>query len=278
MSKSIALLTASLGVASATGNAPVDTPPPSVQQLLKSARHISAPAALLPEKWTSLNAPPKPDVSNPYSKLTSSSEPTGYFIANMFSGSNDCSTANTFKYATGTGVCFVGMTNNTAVGSLAYEFVGVSGDVFLINQAVWSSLDCSGTPVVNTFPLPTTCLPSDDQDTSFTYSYSVGASPWTSYEPGFMFQDYDTKEHCAAGGVGGMFAYYGLNQCVRSDEGSFFFSYCDSEKGLYTLVQFADAACQDFVIAVTTKMETCVYQDSSDKEMDPYTYSTGACN
>lgn len=118
-----------------------------------------------------------------------------------------------------------------------------------------------------------------------------------------------------------MFAYYGLNQCVRSDEGSFFFSYCDSDKGVYTLVQFSDTACKDFLLAVTTKMEvravqcravhpewkrwcnlvvamvvisldvymfnvlcccapsqTCVYQDSTGKEMDPNTYSSGSCN
>lgn len=187
MSKSLALLTTSFGLASATANAPVDTPPSSVHQLLKAARHVPTPITLLPEKWTSLKPPAGHSVSNPHSKLASS-EPSGYFIANMYSGSDDCSTANTFKFATATGVCFVGMTNNTAAGSLAYEFEGVAGDAFIINQAVWSSLDCSGTPVVNTFPLPTTCLPTDDQETSFTYSYSVGASPWTSYEPGFMFQ------------------------------------------------------------------------------------------
>jgi hypothetical protein len=47
------------------------------------------------------------------------------------------------------------MTNNTAVGSIAYEFAGVYGDFFYINQGVWGSLDCFGTPVVNTLPMPT---------------------------------------------------------------------------------------------------------------------------
>ena len=57
---------------------------------------------------------------------------------------------------------------------------------------VWESTDCTGDPVVNTIPIPTTCLPNeenpDDAALSFAYTYEVGATPWTYYDPGFMFQ------------------------------------------------------------------------------------------
>ena len=68
-------------------------------------------------------------------------------------------------------------------------------------------------------------------------------------------RDYDTKDHCAANGVGGMFAYYGLQQCVHADTGSFLFSACDAVARMYTIEQFADDMCKDFVGAVTTNMQ-----------------------
>lgn len=73
-----------------------------------------------------------------------------------------------------------------------------------------------------------------------------------------MYRDYDTKDHCSAGGEGGMFAYYTLNACIVSDGdegGSFLFGNCDNSNGIYTIVQFSDSHCTDFVSAVTTKLQ-----------------------
>ena len=82
----------------------------------------------------------------------------------------------------------MGMTNNTATGSLAYSFEGVASEVFMLTRSEWSSLDCSGTHSLTTIPLPTTCMLDDTGLSSVAYTYSVGATPWTQYAPGFMFQ------------------------------------------------------------------------------------------
>ena len=181
----------SITLASATSNShqPLSPPLNIVEKLLAASHDIQIPSSLLPKKFSSLRASKVSSRRDSYV----SAEPSGYFIANQFSGSNDCSTQNTFKYATGTDVCFVGMSNNTAVGSLAYQFNGVSGNTLDLTQRVWDTLDCSGSPTVNPLPIPTTCIASDDENgedasSSFMYSYSMGASPWTDYAPGFMFQ------------------------------------------------------------------------------------------
>ena len=105
--------------------------PPQVKKLLKTSRHIHTPKELLPKSWTHVTAPSSP---KHVSVSGVSAEPAGYFVANQYMYSSECSSKVDMKYATGTGVCFVGMTNNTVAGSLAYEFVGVYGDAFLINQ------------------------------------------------------------------------------------------------------------------------------------------------
>lgn len=199
MSKSMSsIIIVSSAVLTTTTTAATASPAATADKMIKklhaSSQDIRMPASLLPKEWTSLRAKPPADkvtssFTTPIIHPSISAEPTGYFIANIFSESNDCSTQNTVKAATGTGVCFVGMSNNTAVGSLAYEFEGVSGDYFLINKGVWNTLDCSGTPTVYTLSFPTSCLPSSNtEETSITYTYSVGAIPWTQYAPGFMYQ------------------------------------------------------------------------------------------
>jgi hypothetical protein len=72
-----------------------------------------------------------------------------------------------------------------------------------------------------------------------------------------MYRDYDTKEHCADGGIGGMFAFYTMNACIKSDDASFMFSACDSVNGLYSIVQYTDSECKDFLAAVTTRLQVC---------------------
>lgn len=233
----------------------------------------------LPSEWSSLkNANTKGAISWGKENTKLSAEPTGYLISNAFH-SNSCGGELSYKFATGTGVCFVGVTNNTAAGSVYYDFGGVYGDYFYINQGIWDSLDCTGTPTITTFPMPNSCL-QDDEDTglSYLYSYVVGSSPWTEYDPGFMFQFYDSSEHCSTGGIGGTFAYYPLNSCIVSDNGeSFTFTACDADKGVYTTTSFSDGECQNSVVTYTVDLQTCVYQDSTGHELDINTYSTYAC-
>jgi hypothetical protein len=197
MPHSFTVLAASLGLsatATATPSLTHSRPHSLAHTLPHSLTHAlpTLPAQLLPSHYTSLRESDR--MSERVSERVSAGDPTGYFVANVYSTSTDCTAPLThshtpsYKFATATGVCFVGMTNNTATGSLAYSFEGVASEVFMLTRSEWSSLDCSGTHSLTTIPLPTTCIVDDTGLSSVAYTYSVGATPWTQYAPGFMFQ------------------------------------------------------------------------------------------
>ena len=196
--------------------------------------------------------------------------PTGYLMVNSFTGSRDCSVGNNIKFGTGTGVCFTGYTNGTAVGSTAYEFEAAGNDQIIINNAVWESTDCTGTPVVNTMPIPSNCLPADDDvNSSFMYTYTSVSAPWANWDAGLMFQYFDTMGECktSTDGVGGAFFWSKLGACITNDDGtSSTFDSCGG--GKFSMTSYTDAYCSVFNAGITQVIQTCVENDDDDDDDD----------
>jgi hypothetical protein len=219
---------------------------------------------------------------------SSNTQPTGYFIANMFLDSNDCSSNQNMKFATGTGVCFTGYTNGTAVGSTAYEFEAAGNGQIIINNAVWTSTDCTGTPTVNTMPIPSSCIPTDEADQSIMYTYTSAATPWTNWDAGLMFQYFDEISECKAStdGVGGAFYWAKLGACITNDGGtSTTFDSCGD--GKFSMTAYTDAKCTKFETSITQAIQVCVDNgdDSNDDDsaddgqaMETNNYRSMMCN
>lgn len=210
----------------------------------------------------------------------SNAEPTGYIIANVCAGSKDCSTASTMRVATGTGVCFTAYANETAIGSTSYEFESADKDHIVVNNGMWESLDCSGTPDITTMPIPVSCLPTEGKDQSIIYSYSATPEPWTFWDHGLMFQYFDDEKECKSStdGVGNSFLWLELGVCTTNsvDGTSSMFDSCGDGKSTITL--YSDAHCSAKSTTGSIPLDVCVLNaDDDDQYMNTNIYSTMIC-
>ena len=141
--------------------------------------HETAKNSLLPKHWATSHV------------LSSKSggTPNGYIIAGEYFESNTCSSNHSLFYATGTGVCLVGIdTNGKVVGSSILTFTGVTNTYITYNSTIYSTSDCTSTPTSNTVEYaPQSCFPASST-VGIKYTYTTDITPWTSYDTGFVFK------------------------------------------------------------------------------------------
>jgi len=212
--------------------------------------------------------------------VASKGSPEGYFIADAFYGSTDCSTGDNVRFGTGTGVCFTGYVNDKPVGSTMYKYSPSSTESLLkFDHSVYDSLDCSGNAQTDPLYVPSSCIDTGSSGApgSAVYTYTTASAPWSKYEPGLMFQYYDTSAHCSNGGVGGSFYWTKLNSCLpNSGGGSSSFTSCEND--LFSLTQYNDTACTEFNVETTQQLQQCVVNEPSGSDMELNNYRTMMCN
>ena len=89
----------------------------------------------------------------------------------------------------------------------------------------------------------------------------------------FYYRYYPSAETCATDAPSGLYGWYGLGTCIptTTDEGvpmSMAFSQCAN--GFYTMSQFSDSACSQFVQAITTPLQHCVESEDGSDDDDSF--------
>lgn len=190
-----------------------------------------------------------------HAQASNHATPDGYLIASSFTD-KACSDGDNMKYGMGTGVCFTGFVNGTAVSSVSYDFVAAGKGKFTMNSYNFESIDCSGSATSVPMEFPTSCI-GTDEDGSAMYTYTTSTSPWENWDSGLSFQYYDTMGACTDAPVGGSFVWLRLGACFPDDSsnGGNVFKSCGD--GLYTMYNYKDGECTDFNTGVTAKMDVC---------------------